>query len=754
MSLSRRLTLLILLCIMPMMLAAIVTLAGLYEQRSGELADMADEQVNIVDADLAGLMEGARSLLLALAQSAADSGCPQRLDALRRTLPAYRTLGVIERQVPGGAIRGICTSGPGLTDGLADRPAWLADLPADPGFHIGAYMATAPPGAQGVLPLVWRSVGADGRERIALAMMDLAWLGQHLAALRIGNASRKGDVLTVHDRNGALLARVPASDPAAPPAAHPDDEEHLVAVSPAGVVPGGLTVTASLDPNSLLASLQDTIVRASVLGIIAVSVALLIATMAARHAIQLPAARLLTAARRWADGELSARVDIRSDHSEFGFLAGAFNRMAADIEARVAAHAQEAKELETRVAGRTRELSERNNRLQVEIAERRRAETGLHQAQKLQAVGQLAGGIAHDFNNLLATILGSLELIERRAGSADERFRALVTRAIEAVQRGSQLTSRLLAFSRRQRLAARPTDINRLITDLVALATSTLGRGVRVETRLVPTLWPAMVDAGQLEAAILNLALNARDAMPQGGVVTLATSNRTIEDGDADTEAGDYVCITVADTGAGMAGETLARAFEPFFTTKELGAGSGLGLSQVYGLAQQSGGTVGIQSALGAGTTVTLLLPRAHEAVPVKAEPPPPPPRASSELVLLVDDDPDVRHVSVQMLHDLGYAVAEAKDGEHALAVVRDLPAPPVLLVLDYAMPGMNGLRLAALLRSSGIKAPLVLATGYAELTDDRSGVKPDAILHKPFSLSELERILATLRARMPETAA
>src|SRR6185437_13663131 len=281
------------------------------------------------------------------------------------------------------------------------------------------------------------------------------------------------------------------------------------------------------------------------------------------------------------------------------------------------------------------------------------------------------------------------------------------------------------------------------------LASSTLGRRVRIETDLAPDLWPALADPSQVEAAILNLALNARDAMPQGGVLSLATGNETVTDPD-----GDYVRISVSDTGVGMSNEVLARAFEPFFTTKE-GKGSGLGLSVVYGLARQSGGTVRIRSAVGGGTTVALLLPRAaqlasaadaEETVGARR-------RGRAELVLLVDDDPDVRQVSVEMLRDLGYEVAEAAGGEEALDTVRRLPAPPKLLVLDYAMPGMNGLRLAAALRAMGIVAPLLLATGYAELSDDQSGVTPDAILHKPFSLAELDRTLLRLRTRTTEVA-
>ena len=777
MRLSRRLLMLILLCLLPMVAAGLITLVALYQQRQTQLAELVRREVDLGEADMLNSLEGSRALLLGVAEIPSRPDCGTRLSALQRSLPEYRFLAIIETADPGGSPERIaCASGGDLPMPPAMRQGWLGELPTNGGFHVGAY--TAPPGAGGAfLPVGMRLPGAAGSAgRMVVAGIDLRWLGQHLSEMRLLDAALvPRGALTVTDRAGVILAHVPDGDRwvgtrvGAETLAHlreadsrtamlpgVDGRVRLVAFAPAAGLPDGLSVAAGVDPRAFLADVKGALIRGAVLGGVASAIALIIAAVAARRFVHLPASRLLDAARRWTGGDLSARADMRADASEFGYLGEAFNRMAADIEARVAAHAEQARLLETRVAERTRELSESNNRLQVEIAERQRAETVMHQAQKLQAVGQLAGGVAHDFNNLLATILGSLELIERRVTDGDDKLRALLTRAMDAVQRGAQLTSRLLAFSRRQRLAARPTDLNRLVADLVTLAGSTLGRRVRVETHLAPDLWPAMADTSQVEAAILNLALNARDAMPHGGVLILATGNETVAEGDADGEPGDYVRVSVEDTGAGMSREILARAFEPFFTTKELGKGSGLGLSQVYGLARQSGGTVRIRSEPGAGTAVSLLLPRAPEAALARAELP----RsarssrdATAGLVLLVDDDADVRQVSVDMLRDLGYEVVEAADGEEAIEIVRRMPVSPALLVLDYAMPGMNGLRLAAALRCLGITAPLLLATGYAELSDDKSGVKPDAILHKPFSLAELDRTLTQLRARAPETA-
>jgi signal transduction histidine kinase/ActR/RegA family two-component response regulator len=431
--------------------------------------------------------------------------------------------------------------------------------------------------------------------------------------------------------------------------------------------------------------------------------------------------------------------------------------------------------LESQVAERTRELSESNNRLQVEIAGREKTEAALHQAQKLQAVGQLAGGIAHDFNNMLATVLGNLELMERRVSQTEEgwkpadseRLLRLIERATGAVTRGGQLTSRLLAFSRRQRLAARPTDLNALLRELVTLTTSTLGRRVQVASELADDLWFAMVDPSQVEAAILNLCLNARDAMPEGGRLTLTTTNVTIDrpqggksSPDSDLAPGSYVRVCISDTGVGMTPEVKARAFDPFFTTKGPGAGSGLGLSQVYGMARQSGGGVMIDSAPGAGARVSVFLPRAmvvadpiEERIKEAAEMPVP--GVGGDLVLIVDDDNAVRQVTVEMARDLGCEVAQAAGGEQALALIGKLSPAPKMILLDYAMPGMNGLQLARALRERGVMAPIALVTGYAELSEaDVAAGQVAGLLRKPFTIRELQILMTQLRAASGAEAA
>jgi signal transduction histidine kinase/CheY-like chemotaxis protein len=493
---------------------------------------------------------------------------------------------------------------------------------------------------------------------------------------------------------------------------------------------------------------------------------LVLAWFAGRRFIYQPTEALLQAARRWREGDLSARAKLPDADSEFAALAESFNAMAGGLQAREMERRMQSSFLEAQVAERTRELSESNNRLQVEIAGREKTEAALHQAQKLQAVGQLAGGIAHDFNNMLATVLGNLELMERRVSQAGadwtiadtDRLQRLIERATGAVTRGGQLTSRLLAFSRRQPLTAHATDVNALLRELITLASSTLGRRVQVVSELADDLWPAMIDPSQVEAAILNLCLNARDAMAEGGHLTIRTRNVMVEPGDGkradnDLSPGGYVQVCISDTGTGMSPEVKARAFDPFFTTKGPSAGSGLGLSQVYGMARQSGGNVVIDSTLNVGTHVVLSLPRAtileasgslegEDPTEFQAD------GMQSELVLVVDDDTAVRQVTAEMVHDLGCEVVQASGGAQALTLIDQLPRRPGFILLDYAMPEMNGLQLARALRGRGITAPIALVTGYAELSEaDIAAEQLGGLLRKPFTIRELRGLLTQLRS-------
>ncbi len=371
------------------------------------------------------------------------------------------------------------------------------------------------------------------------------------------------------------------------------------------------------------------------------------------------------------------------------------------------------------------------------------AERHLRQLQKMEAVGQLTGGIAHDFNNMLAVVMGGLDLLQRRLARGDADVGKYVEAAMDGATRAAALTQRLLAFSRRQPLAPEPIDANRLVEGMAELMSRTLGETIRVEARLAPALWTAKADPSELENVLLNLAVNARDAMPGGGWLTIETGNAEIglrEARASDIEPGAYVAISVADSGSGMTPETAARAFEPFFTTKGVGKGTGLGLSQAYGFARQSGGHVSLRSEVGQGTTVRLLLPRSETGESARAKAPAEPLRGGSpeEVVLVVEDEERVRAYSVEALRELGYAVIAAPNGPAALEIVAS-GQPVSLLFTDIVMPGMNGRELARRARAVLPRLKVLYTTGYdREAVADDGAPDASEVLPKPFSLDQL----------------
>jgi PAS domain S-box-containing protein len=380
-----------------------------------------------------------------------------------------------------------------------------------------------------------------------------------------------------------------------------------------------------------------------------------------------------------------------------------------------------------------------------DITEKKAAEEQLRQAQKMEAVGQLTGGVAHDFNNLLTVIMGNLENLARILPPAPSTQR-IIAAALRAASRAAMLTHRLLAFSRRQPLTPEVLSANKLVAGISELLRRTLGESILIETVLAGGLWPTLADGNQLENALINLAINGRDAMPEGGKLTIETANTHLDEAYArmheEVQPGQYVGIFVTDTGVGMARETVAHAFEPFFTTKEIGQGTGLGLSQVYGFIKQSGGHVKIYSEVGEGTTVKLYLPRHRGAENVIDERPEAyqPPRGRSELVLVVEDDPDVRDYTVEMVGDLGYSVLSAPDGASALRLL-DSHRQVSLLFTDVGLPGgMNGRQLAeqALRRQPRLK--VLYTTGYARNAIVNRGRLDPAVevVFKPFTYSDL----------------
>ena len=381
-----------------------------------------------------------------------------------------------------------------------------------------------------------------------------------------------------------------------------------------------------------------------------------------------------------------------------------------------------------------------------DITEKKAVEDQLRQAQKMEAVGHLTGGIAHDFNNLLSVIMGNLERLERILPPAPltDRF---VSSALRGASRAAMLTQRLLAFSRRQPLLSEVLSVNKLVAGMSDLMKRTLGEAIFVETVLAGGLWPTLADSNQLENALINLAINARDAMPDGGKLTIETANTHLDDAyarmNAEVHPGQYVGIFVTDTGTGMAPETAAQAFEPFFTTKEIGQGTGLGLSQVYGFIKQSDGHVRIYSEVGEGTTVKLYLPRyrgAEKLTDESRETRRACRRGRGEVILLVEDDPDVRDYTVEMVSDLGYTVLSAADGASALRQL-ELHREVVLLFTDVVLAGgMNGRQLAvqALRRRPRLK--ILYTTGYARNAIVHQGRLESGVevVFKPFSYSDL----------------
>jgi PAS domain S-box-containing protein len=392
-----------------------------------------------------------------------------------------------------------------------------------------------------------------------------------------------------------------------------------------------------------------------------------------------------------------------------------------------------------------------------------RAEEALRQSQKMEAIGQLTGGIAHDFNNLLTGIIGSMDMLKRRI--AAERYADVdrfMNAAVVSAERAAALTHRLLAFARRQPLNPQPIDVNQLIEGMAELLHRSLGEQIQLEISTAEPVWPIRTDANQLENALLNLAINARDAMPDGGWLRLRTANVSAdtlrEQRHDDIEPGNYTLICVTDTGIGMSPETAAKAFDPFFTTKPIGQGTGLGLSMIYGFVKQSRGHVRIESEIGQGTTISLFMPR-HTGTVVLDQPEQPieTPTGAGEVVLLVEDEPSVRLLIGEVLQELGYACIEANDGQAALPILASHRRLD-LMITDVGLPGMNGRQLAEIARQHRPELKVLFVTGYAEHATTRGGFLGAGMemVTKPFALDALAKkirdMFATREcAKLPE---
>ena len=455
---------------------------------------------------------------------------------------------------------------------------------------------------------------------------------------------------------------------------------------------------------------------------------------------------------RRADGryywiEANGRVDLAEDGTPLrfpGVLIDVEERRSVEAERDRANAALRALNdtLEQRVSERTTELMQ--------------AEEKLRQSQKMEAVGQLTGGLAHDFNNLLAGISGALDLMSARIaqGRWNDLDKYIVT-AQGAAKRAAALTHRLLAFSRRQTLDPRPTDVNGLIQGMTELIQRTVGPGIVVDTLATRDLWPTLVDASQLENALLNLCLNARDAMPGGGRIVIETANRWLDHesaGALDMPGGQYLALCVTDNGTGMTADVMAKAFDPFFTTKPIGQGTGLGLSMIYGFAKQSGGQVRLHSEVGQGTTISLYLPRYYGDAGEDEDDTGPLPAAfadAGETILIVDDEPTVRLLLTEVLGDLGYTLIEAADSLSGLKVLQS-DVHIDLLITDVGLPGgMNGRQMADAGRETRPELKTLFITGYAEnaaVGNTQLGPRMQ-VLTKPFAIDALSARVRELLA-------
>ncbi|HMI20629.1 MAG TPA: response regulator [Sphingomonas sp.] len=488
----------------------------------------------------------------------------------------------------------------------------------------------------------------------------------------------------------------------------------------------GWVMAIAVPRSELAAGAWSSLVAGAALGLVLIGIGLLVSYRVGRS-VALPIGRLAAGAAALGRGEDSDTG--RSTLVEIQAVQDALRDAGAALHAREQELQALNNNLELRVMERTRELAEA-------------AET-LIQAQKMEAVGRLTGGIAHDFNNLLTAVIGNIDLLQRTA--EDERAKRLLGSARQAAERGAKLTGQLLAFSRRQQLRAEVVDINRAVENTVELLKSTLGGATSIVRVPSADLWLAHADPTQLDLILLNLAINARDAMPAGGSILIETANITIGEAPRNTEEpppGDFVAITLADRGTGMTPEILARAFDPFFTTKPVGQGTGLGLPQVLGVLKQLGGGIRIKSRVGEGTSVTVFLPRSLVERPPEAE------IAAVEasdlrglFILLVDDDPDVRGVAASILRETGCLVVEAESGRLGLKRLAETPKLDLVLI-DFAMPGMNGAEVALAIREQRPELPILLMSGYADV-EVLSAVWDGPFISKPFTANSLQARIA-----------
>lgn len=757
MSLRARLLLLIILALIPAIGVEIYGEIELRATRRDEIHQDASRLMRLAAAEQERINEGARQLLVAFSEGpsirARDwTGCNDMAAHILARVEGYTNLGIA---APDGNL--LCSALPVPARADMQRRGFLDGMVQDGELRVGTYHVGLITGAQ-VLTLTLPLRDENGAIiAAAWANIDLNWLARHFA----DRFPTRNLTLLITDRDGTILVRLPnpelwigkpigaaymplvqAADYGVADTIALDGEERSIAYSPLTREPKGLYLGVGLAKAPYFAPIEAANREKAVVISLSFALALVAAWLAGSAFIRRPIENLLTATRLWQAGDYSARGRLVDRSSEIGKLGDAFNEMAAAVEGR-----EQARRIAEAALARLNAELER--RVKDEVAGREQAQAALMQAQKIEAVGQLTSGVAHDFNNLLAAVLGNLELLRDRI--ADPRGQLLLDRAFRAATRGAKLTEQLLAFSRHRHLEPASFDLNELIRGMSDLLAHTLGPAVGVSRSLTADLWPVLADASQVEVALLNLAINARDAMPLGGTLLIETANLPAGHPRLPADlTGDFVLAAVSDTGTGMTETVKARAFEPFYTTKDIGKGTGLGLSMVHGVAKQSGGGAVIDSEADKGTTVALFLPRAMAAPAHR--PAGAPPESVTALrargkILVVDDDTDVREVTAAALTESGLEVTAVESGHAALALIEH-GAPFDLMIVDYAMPGLNGATVIARARAQRPQIAAILVTGYAETGLAAELPEDVPLLRKPFRIAEMvARVTAMVAA-------
>jgi signal transduction histidine kinase/ActR/RegA family two-component response regulator len=759
MTIRARLILLLIAATIPLVAIEIHSEFRIRASREAEIGRDASRLLQLMSAEENRMGESIRQLLAALSQVPAvrHRDWPECLDTVNRIfkqIRGYVNLGVAD--LDGNILCSVVAFPPGAT--YRKSPIYAAvDTQQD--FAVGTYQIGNFAGGKKLLPysIPWRD--DDGKIIGAIwASIDIDWLARQFA-----DRFFSSDVtLLIADANGTILVRLPdqaawvgksigerfmpqigASTRGIASIVGIDGRPRVLAYNPIKTDPKGIFVGVGISPAPYFAQINAATWQKAWLIAAAFGVALLAIWVGSGALIRRPVDQLLKTTERWREGDLTARAELTDRSTELGRLGVAFNEMAGSLEER---------QSKQKLAEDALEQVNTNleHRIKDEVFARQQAQSALQQAQRIEAVGRLTTGVAHDFNNLLTAIAGNLELLALRIAK-DERAERLIAAAQRAADRGAKLTQQLLAFSRQQRLASEPLDLNRLVENTRGLLRSTIAQSVRIESQLAENLWPALGDANQIELVVLNLVINARDAMPVGGAITIETANATLPEPSRPEEpkAGDYVMLSVADTGSGIPADVLDHVFEPFFTTKEFGKGSGLGLPQVLGVAQQLGGGIRIDTKLGEGTRVKVYLPRAINvelaAGRDDAQRQRHVPRTDSPAgtILVIDDDSEVRAVTAGMLREAGHTIIEAASGEAAVERM-DIEGENIdAVIVDFAMPGMNGVEVARIIRRNWPSVSILFLTGFADIAVLAADAAADEILSKPFRGQDLEEKVA-----------